>query len=111
MKPSCAGILLAAGQGTRFGTNKLLHPLADGTPMAVACARTLRSVLSHCIAVVDDAHSAVAGCLAEAGRRSSSIRTHARVWARALPAAWRQAPRPAAGSLRWPICRGYRPAS
>jgi molybdenum cofactor cytidylyltransferase len=62
-----AGILLAAGQGTRFGSNKLLHPLADGTPMAVASARTLRSVLAHCIAVVSDVQDAVARRLAAAG--------------------------------------------
>ncbi|NNJ93611.1 MAG: nucleotidyltransferase family protein [Halobacteria archaeon] len=67
MKKSCTGILLAAGQGTRFGSNKLLHPLADGTPMAVACARNLRRVLLHCIAVVNDRHSEVARLLAEAG--------------------------------------------
>lgn len=67
MKKSCTGILLAAGQGTRFGTNKLLHPLADGTPMAVACARNLHLVLLHCIAVVNDRHSEVARLLVEAG--------------------------------------------
>ncbi len=67
MKPSATGILLAAGQATRFGANKLLHPLADGTPMAVACARTLHNVLARCIAVVDDTQGAVAGLLAEAG--------------------------------------------
>ncbi len=67
MKPCCTGILLAAGQGTRFGTNKLLHPLPDGTPMAVASARSLRRVLSHCIAVVNDANSEVARLLADAG--------------------------------------------
>jgi molybdenum cofactor cytidylyltransferase len=62
-----AGILLAAGQGTRYGSNKLLHPLADGTPMAVASARTLHSVLTHCIAVVNDAQGSVAQLLAAAG--------------------------------------------
>ena len=67
MTPSCTGILLAAGQGTRFGTNKLLHPLPDGTPMAVACARNLQRVLLHSIAVVNDTHSEVACLLAEAG--------------------------------------------
>lgn len=40
-----AGILLAAGGATRFGANKLLHPLADGTPMAIAAARHLQSAL------------------------------------------------------------------
>ena len=67
MKPPPTGILLAAGQGTRFGANKLLHPLVDGTPMAVACARTLRTALTHCIAVVDDSGSEVARLLAETG--------------------------------------------
>jgi len=62
-----AGILLAAGQGTRFGGNKLMHPLADGTPMAVASARTLHSVLAHCIAVVNDTQGSVARLLAAAG--------------------------------------------
>ena len=67
MRPPPAGILLAAGEGTRFGSNKLMYPLADGTPMAVACARSLPRVLLHCIAVVNDAHSDVACLLAEAG--------------------------------------------
>ena len=67
MKPPPTGILLAAGQGTRFGANKLLHPLQDGTPMAVASARTLHSVLAHCIAVVDDSGSEVAKRLTETG--------------------------------------------
>lgn len=67
MTASCTGILLAAGQGRRFGGNKLLQPLADGTPMALACARTLHGVLAQCIAVVDDPHGALAGLLADAG--------------------------------------------
>ena len=67
MKPSVTGILLAAGQGTRFGANKLLHPLADGTPLAVTSARKLHTVLAHCIAVVDDSGSDVARLLAGAG--------------------------------------------
>ena len=67
MKPPPVGILLAAGQGRRFGSNKLLHALADGTPMAVASARTLHTVLAHCIAVVNDAQGSVARLLAAAG--------------------------------------------
>jgi molybdenum cofactor cytidylyltransferase len=66
MKPACTGILLAAGQSTRFGSNKLLAPLSDGTPMVIACACTLHAVLARCIAVVDDRQSAVARLLAEA---------------------------------------------
>ncbi len=67
MTSSCIGILLAAGQGTRFGANKLLHPLLDGTPMAVACARHLEAALTHNIAVVADAQSEIAAHLAREG--------------------------------------------
>jgi molybdenum cofactor cytidylyltransferase len=67
MTTPVTGILLAAGRSTRFGSDKLLLPLPDGTPMAVACARSLCSALSHCIAVVEDPHSEVARRLALAG--------------------------------------------
>ncbi len=46
------GILLAAGNSSRFGSDKLLHPLADGKPMAVAAARTLGKVCARCISVL-----------------------------------------------------------
>ena len=46
------GILLAAGKGKRFGGDKLLCPLADGVPLAVAAARRLVSVLPQSLAVV-----------------------------------------------------------
>jgi molybdenum cofactor cytidylyltransferase len=49
---SPVGILLAAGSGTRFGADKLLHPLPDGTPIAVASARTLKAALGRVLAVV-----------------------------------------------------------
>ena len=42
MPGEIVGILLAAGRGTRFGSDKRLYPLSDGTPMAVAAARNLR---------------------------------------------------------------------
>lgn len=35
------GILLAAGRSTRFGADKLIHPLGDGTPLAIASASIL----------------------------------------------------------------------
>ena len=35
------GILLAAGTGSRFGGDKLLHPLPDGIAIAAHAARTL----------------------------------------------------------------------
>lgn len=61
------GILLAAGRSKRFGTNKLLYPLHDGTPMAVACARPLCAVLPEVIAVVEDIHQEVATLLRAEG--------------------------------------------
>jgi molybdenum cofactor cytidylyltransferase len=66
---TCVGILLAAGQGRRFGGNKLLHPIDDGTPMVLASARPLHAVLSEIVAVVDDADGEVARLLAQAGLR------------------------------------------
>jgi molybdenum cofactor cytidylyltransferase len=47
-----AGILLAAGAGTRFGGRKLLHPLANGIPIGVAALRSLQSALSQVVCVV-----------------------------------------------------------
>ncbi len=47
-----AGILLAAGQGARFGGHKLRVPLADGTPLAMAAARSLRAALDDEVLVV-----------------------------------------------------------
>lgn len=67
MSAAPAAILLAAGQGRRFGADKLLHPLADGTPMAVAAARRLQSVVAHSIAVVADARGELARQLAAEG--------------------------------------------
>jgi len=50
------GILLAAGRGRRFDPSgvqsKLLQALPDGTPVAVASAKSLLAVLPHVIAVV-----------------------------------------------------------
>jgi molybdenum cofactor cytidylyltransferase len=56
-------VLLAAGKSSRFGGNKLLHPLADGTPLCVAAARNLTKVLDEVVAVVADESSRVARLL------------------------------------------------
>ncbi|CAK0756508.1 molybdenum cofactor cytidylyltransferase [Gammaproteobacteria bacterium] len=46
------GILLAAGQATRFGSNKLLHPMSDGSPMVVVAARAMQAVLGRVVVVI-----------------------------------------------------------
>lgn len=71
------GVLLAAGRGSRFdsaGTaNKLLAPLADGTPVVVQAARHLKQAIGDVVAVVPAAatHGAqveqLAVLLADAG--------------------------------------------
>jgi molybdenum cofactor cytidylyltransferase len=58
-----AGVLLAAGASTRFGTNKLIAPLPDGTPIAVAAARALRAAVEECVAVVRPGDRALAALL------------------------------------------------
>ena len=45
-------ILLAAGAGTRFGGEKLLHPLEDGVAIAAHAARNLLAATPDVIAVV-----------------------------------------------------------
>ncbi|TCV90542.1 nucleotidyltransferase family protein [Sulfurirhabdus autotrophica] len=57
------GILLAAGTGSRFGSNKLLHPLPDGTPIAIAAARTLLKSVEHGVAVLPDTNPQLADLL------------------------------------------------
>ncbi len=47
------GILLAAGQSQRFGGNKLLHPVLDGTPMLISSAQTLIKALPDTIVVIN----------------------------------------------------------
>ena len=61
------GVLLAAGRSERYGGDKLLAPLADGTPMGVAACRTLVATLPVTIAVVRPHDVALAGLLRGAG--------------------------------------------
>lgn len=46
------GILLAAGTGSRFGSDKLRHPLPHGVVIAVQAARHLRAAVDRVVAVV-----------------------------------------------------------
>ena len=47
-----SGILLAAGAGSRFGGEKLVHPLEDGVAIAAHAARNLLAATPDVIAVV-----------------------------------------------------------
>lgn len=62
-----SGILLAAGAGTRFGGPKLLRPLPDGTPLALAALRALASALPRVVAVVRPGDDKLAQFLAAEG--------------------------------------------
>lgn len=50
--PAIKSILLAAGRSTRFGTEKLLHPLTDGRGVAVTACANLRAAGLDVLAVV-----------------------------------------------------------
>lgn len=56
-------ILLAAGASRRFGGNKLLAPLPDGTPIVVASARAVAAAGIPVVAVVRSGDAAVAQLL------------------------------------------------
>jgi molybdenum cofactor cytidylyltransferase len=45
-------ILLAAGSATRFGSDKLLHPLPHDVPIAIQAARQLKAVFEQDVLVV-----------------------------------------------------------
>ncbi len=62
------GILLAAGYSRRFGaTNKLLHPLPDGNPIALAAAKHLIKAIPLTIAVIRPENKTLATLLQSAG--------------------------------------------
>jgi molybdenum cofactor cytidylyltransferase len=54
MKKAAVGILLAAGQSERFGSNKLLHPVSNNKPMLLLSAEKLASVLPGSIVVINE---------------------------------------------------------
>lgn len=51
------GILLAAGRSTRFGSDKLLHPLTDAMAVALASAMAMKAALPRVVAVADPRNS------------------------------------------------------
>jgi molybdenum cofactor cytidylyltransferase len=68
MSHPLVGLLLAAGASRRFGSDKLLAPLADGVPVAVHAFRHLRPAVDEVIAVVRPGN----GPLAERLRREGA---------------------------------------
>lgn len=62
-----AGILLAAGSGSRFGSDKLLHRLDGGTFMAVVAARRLQRACERTLAVLRPGSDRLAQALAAEG--------------------------------------------
>ena len=63
-----AAILLAAGSASRFGSDKLLHLLPHGVPIAVQAARHLRAAFeTDIIAVVRPEAGALADLLRKEG--------------------------------------------
>lgn len=67
MKANICGILLAAGASKRFGSDKLMHPLARGVPVAAAALASLRAAIPQVIAVVRPGVPALEKLLSEAG--------------------------------------------
>ncbi len=63
------GVLLAAGSATRFGGDKLLRPLPDGTPIGVAALKNLAAAVDTVVAVVRIGDEALATALAAHGAR------------------------------------------
>lgn len=61
------GILLAAGASARFGSDKLLHRLEGGRPIAAAALAHLRAALPHVIAVVRPGTAGLQNLLSEGG--------------------------------------------
>ncbi len=61
------GILLAAGQGERFGGDKGLAQLPDGTPMALRSALNLRAVVTDVVCIVRPGDTVLSNLLREYG--------------------------------------------
>jgi molybdenum cofactor cytidylyltransferase len=60
-------ILLAAGAGSRFGGDKLLHPMSDGVAIAAHAARNLNAAGLNVVAVVKSGDFPLADMLEQEG--------------------------------------------
>ena len=63
------GILLAAGASRRFGSDKLVHRLPSGLPVAVQACRNLLAGTDEVLAVLRPGHDALAAMLRSEGAR------------------------------------------
>ena len=61
------GVLLAAGNASRFGGDKLLAPLEDGTPLGVRALINLAACVDRVVAVVRPGDQALARALSGQG--------------------------------------------
>lgn len=96
MNAPLVGILLAAGRASRFGSDKRLHLLAEGTPMAVASARKLCAVCDQVVAVVSPGSDALVSLLAAEGIESTVAEAAALGIGHSLAAGVRATPQAAA---------------
>ncbi len=60
-------ILLAAGSASRFGSDKLLHSLPHGVPIAVQAARHIKAVMARIVVPVRPGADQLAGLLRAEG--------------------------------------------
>lgn len=63
-RPGPTGLLLAAGAGRRYGGDKLLAPLSDGTTVGEASCRAMHAALGRVVAVVRPGDDVLARALA-----------------------------------------------
>jgi molybdenum cofactor cytidylyltransferase len=61
------GILLAAGNSSRFGSSKLMHRMPNGLSMAIVSAMNLQPACDRVLAVLRPEQVALAGLLVAAG--------------------------------------------
>jgi len=84
------GILLAAGFSRRFGpSNKLLQPMADSRPIALASAENLMQAIPTCVAVVRPENTSLAALLQQAGLTVFACKENEQEMADSLSAAIR----------------------
>lgn len=106
MAAPLVGLLLAAGSGSRFGSDKLLHPLADGRPLALAAAENLGAACDRTVAVLRPGNDRLAAILAGAGSEIIFAADAAHGMGHSLAAGVRAT----AGASGWLVALGDMPA-